>query len=78
MRKSIQQTIKDCALALKVGVAEYWVRNCLIADGWPIKKADQILAWSRVYVERTKGQSSQYPDTTVINVSSKKFPTHID
>jgi hypothetical protein len=67
MKKSIQQTIKDAANAMKGGLAEAMLRWALISDGWKATEADHIMRWAKVYVEKTKGQSGSYPDTTVIN-----------
>lgn len=66
--KTIQTTIKDVAKAMKVGVADYWLRGCLIADGWPVKRADLILRWARMFNNKTLGEQVPYPDTTVITV----------
>ena len=68
MKKSIQQTIKDCSKGLKAGIIERMLRWALITDGWSPTQADHMLRWAKVYVEKTKGQSDPYPDTTVITV----------
>ena len=68
MKKSTQQTIKDASNALKQGVVEGLLRQALLSDGWKPAKADQIIRWAKVYVEKTQGQKGPYPDTTVIIV----------
>ena len=47
MYKSIQQTIKDAAKALKVGVNPQVARWTLIAEGWEAKRADIIIRWAQ-------------------------------
>lgn len=73
MQKSIQQTIKDCANAMKAGVLEGLIRWALVSDGWKPVRADHIIRWAKVYVEKTKGQSGPYPDTTVVTVEPDHF-----
>ena len=53
---------------MKLGVHEGVARWALIMDGWQAKKADQIIAWAKMFVEVTKGQECSYPDTTTITV----------
>ena len=72
MKKSTQQTIKDVAEALKIGIIEGMIRWALISDGWKASKVDQIIRWAKMYVEKTKGQSVPYPDTTVIPTEESK------
>lgn len=47
MKKSILTTIEDCTKALRVGVADNMVRWCLISEGWPAAKANQIMSWAK-------------------------------
>jgi hypothetical protein len=56
MKKSIEQTIKDCSNAMRQGIVEDLLRWALVSDGWKPARADQIIRWSKVYVEKTKGQ----------------------
>lgn len=50
MKKSIQQTIKDVAKALKAGVAPDVARWALVSDGCEAKRARLIVRWAQVSV----------------------------
>jgi hypothetical protein len=47
MHKSILQTIKDTAKALKVGVAPEVARWALVKEGWEAKRANIIVRWAQ-------------------------------
>jgi hypothetical protein len=48
MHKSIQQTIKDSAKALRAGVAPEVARWALVTEGWEAKRAGIIVRWAQV------------------------------
>jgi hypothetical protein len=47
MPKSIQQTIKDVAKALRAGVNANVAKWALVSEGWHAKRAALIIRWAQ-------------------------------
>ena len=50
--KSIEQTIQDVSVALSKKMSPKVLHWALIVDGWEIKKADKIIRWAKMSVEK--------------------------